>query len=82
MRIWRDPPVNGVSHPKEYRRLPPLDMLAMPIGGTTPVIDDVATSGYHMEKALAALCSLGIPAAGTAWIRSGGAATGPPRPAH
>jgi hypothetical protein len=30
----RDRPLKGVSHPKECRRLPPLDMLAKPIGAT------------------------------------------------
>jgi hypothetical protein len=41
LQVWRDRPIKGVSHPKEFRRLPPLDMLAKPIGATL-VIDDVA----------------------------------------
>jgi hypothetical protein len=63
LQVWRDRPIRGVSHPKEFRRLPPLDMLAKPIGATL-VIDDVATSGWHMEEPLTALRALGIPAAG------------------
>jgi hypothetical protein len=41
-------------------------MIAKPIG-TILIVDDVATSGYHME-AIKALRSLNIPAAGIAWI--------------
>jgi hypothetical protein len=54
LQVWRDWPIKGVSRPKEFRRLPPLDMRARPIGATH-VIDDVATSGWHMEEALTAL---------------------------
>ena len=28
LQVWCDRPIRGVSHPKEFRRLPPLDMLA------------------------------------------------------
>jgi hypothetical protein len=63
LQVWRDRSVRGVSHPKVFRRLPPLDMLAKPIGATL-VVDDVATSGWHMEEALTALRSLNLPAAG------------------
>ena len=38
LQVWRDRPIKGVSHPKEFRRLP---MVAKPIGATL-VIDDVA----------------------------------------
>jgi hypothetical protein len=67
LQVWRDRSIKGTPHPKEFRRLPPLDMLAKPIGATL-VIDDVATSGYHMWEALMALRGLGIPAAGIARI--------------
>jgi hypothetical protein len=77
LQVWRDRPIKGTSHPKEFRRLPPLDMLAKPIGATL-VIDDVATSGYHMWEALTALRALGIPAAGIAWISAESATIGRP----
>jgi hypothetical protein len=79
LRVWRDRPVRGVSHPKEFRRLPPLDMLAKPIGATL-VTDDVATSGWHMEEALTALRGLGVPAAGIAWISADSGTATAPRP--
>ena len=79
LQVWRHRPVRGVSHPKEFRRLPPLDMLAKPIGATL-IIDDVATSGWHMEEALTALRALGVPAAGIAWISAGSGTATAPRP--
>jgi hypothetical protein len=42
LQLWRDRTIRGVSHPKEFPRLPPLDILAGPIG-VTFVIDEVAT---------------------------------------
>ena len=77
LQVWRDRPIKGTSHPKEFRRLPPLEMLAKPIGATL-VIDDVATSGYHMWEALMALRALGIPAGGIAWISADSATIGRP----
>ena len=79
LQVWRDRPIKGTSHPKEFRRLPPLDMLAKPIGATL-VIDDVATSGWHMEEALTALRSLNLPAAGIAWISADSGTATAPRP--
>ena len=70
LQVWRNRPIKGSPHPKEFRRLPPLEMLAKPIGSTL-VIDDVATSGYHMWEALTALRALDIPAAGIAWKAAG-----------
>jgi hypothetical protein len=48
LQVWRDRPISGVSHPKEFRRIRPLEMLARPIGATL-IIDDVADSSFHME---------------------------------
>jgi hypothetical protein len=67
MQVWCDRPIKGVSHPKEFLHLPPLEMLAKRKGATL-VIDDVATSGYRMWEAITGLRSLGTPAAGIAWI--------------
>jgi hypothetical protein len=77
LQVWRDRPIKGTSYPKEFRRLPPLEVLAKPIGATL-VIDDVATSGYHMWEALTALRGLGIAAAGIAWISADSATIGRP----
>jgi hypothetical protein len=77
LQVWRDRPIKGVSHPKEFRGLPPLGMVAKPVGATL-VIDDVATSGYHLEEAIKALRSPGIPAAGIAWISADSATIGRP----
>jgi hypothetical protein len=52
-------------------------MLAKPIGATL-VVDDVATSGYHMEEAIKALRSLAIPAMGVAWVSAESATIGRP----
>jgi hypothetical protein len=77
LQVWRDRPIKGSSHPKEFRRLPPLEMLAKPIGATL-VIDDVATSGYHMWEAVTALRALNLPAAGIAWISADSGTIGRP----
>ena len=77
LQVWRDRRIGGTSHPKEFRRLPPLDMLAKPIGATL-VIDDVVSSGYHMWEALTALRALNIPAAGIAWISAESGTIGRP----
>src|SRR5215471_296662 len=79
LQVWRDRPIKGTSHPKEFRRLPPLEMLAKPIGATL-VIDDVATSGHHMWEELTALRSLNVPAAGIAWISADSGTATAPRP--
>jgi hypothetical protein len=79
LQVWRDRPIRGVSHPKEFRRLQPLEMLARPIGATL-VVDDVASSGWHLEEALTALRSLNLPAAGIAWISADSGTATAPRP--
>jgi predicted amidophosphoribosyltransferase/PAS domain-containing protein len=61
------PPQKGGSHPKENVRRPPLKLLS-PAEGPCLVIDDVATSGAHIEEAIVRL----RPSAGSvfavAWI--------------
>lgn len=59
--------VSGSSHPKQNALLPPLQIKERP---TLPVlvVDDVATSGWHMEEALNAIRAFGVPAFGVAWI--------------
>lgn len=67
VQCWQDRFVSGVSHPKEFARLPPLDWITVPKARTI-LIDDVATSGWHMEEALTALRAAGVEAFGVAWI--------------
>ncbi|BCH32623.1 hypothetical protein MesoLjLc_45530 [Mesorhizobium sp. L-8-10] len=66
-KIFADRFVEGVSHPKEFSKLPPLERLAEP---NRPVllIDDVATSGWHIEEALTDIRRAGVPALALAWI--------------
>jgi hypothetical protein len=67
VEIFKDRFVAGVSHPKEFKKLPALKWQNMP---ATPVliIDDLATSGWHIEEALGMIRNLGLPAFGAVWI--------------
>lgn len=67
LQVWEDRFVSGVSHPKQFATLPPLQWRAKPTGRVI-VIDDVATSGWHLEEALNALRAAGLEAFGIAWI--------------
>lgn len=60
-------PVDGVSHPKEFRYLPPLRIVSEPVGPVL-VVDDAATSGFHMHEAVMALRARGLAAFGAAYI--------------
>lgn len=66
-KVFEDRYVSGVSHPKEFARLPPLTVIDRP-SAPTILVDDVATSGWHMEEALGRLRDMGVPALGIAWI--------------
>lgn len=65
--VFEDRFVTGVSHPKEFRKLPALTFNATPIAPVL-VVDDVATSGWHIEEALGRIRDLGWPAFGAVWI--------------
>jgi hypothetical protein len=67
VELFCDRFVAGVSHPKECKKLPPLQWRAKP---DTPVlvIDDLASSGFHIEEALGLVRGLGLPAFGAVWI--------------
>lgn len=67
VECWEDRFCNGVSHPKEFAKLPPLVWQAVP-DRFTIVVDDVATSGWHIEEALSALRSRGVPSMAIAWV--------------
>ncbi|BBK33428.1 hypothetical protein STHU_40620 [Allostella humosa] len=67
VELFHTRPVNGSSHPRQNLALPPLEWAATPANPAI-VVDDVATSGWHMAEALGALRDCGIPAIGAAWI--------------
>ena len=76
IQVFADRHRTGVSHPKQSAKLPPLRQVARPPGSTI-IIDDVATSGEHLEQAVLALRRVGIAASAFAWI-SGSTVGGSP----
>ena len=66
-KLFNDRFVWGVSHPKEFRKLPELTWLAAPVGRTL-LVDDIATSGWHLKEALDLIRSRGCAASAVAWI--------------
>lgn len=68
--------LSGSSHPAEFRFLPPLEIAEMP-DGPALVVDDVATSGFHMHEACTALRSRGVSAAGIVYISGMASPAGP-----
>ncbi|QCO07524.1 hypothetical protein [Azospirillum argentinense] len=67
VQVWADRFVSGVSHPKEFAKLPPLEWEQEPPGPML-LVDDVATSGWHIEEGLNALRGRGVAALGLVWI--------------
>jgi hypothetical protein len=67
LQVFADRPCSGVSHPKEFAKLPALEQLAEPLGSMI-LVDDLATSGWHVEESLTALRRLGTSASGLVWI--------------
>ena len=53
-QVFADRFCSGVSHPKEFAKLPPLERIADPCPSMI-LIDDLATSGWHLEESLTAL---------------------------
>jgi orotate phosphoribosyltransferase-like protein len=66
-KVFADRFMSGSSHPKEFARLPPLEMMARPQGRVL-VVDDLATSGWHMHEAVGAIRAMGRPAFGAVWL--------------
>jgi predicted amidophosphoribosyltransferase len=67
VELWADRPLAGVSHPARNARLPELVWAAEPAGPIL-IVDDVASTGAHLEQALMAVRGAGQPAMGAAWI--------------
>lgn len=60
-------PSPGSSHPRRNASLPPLEWDQVPTGPMI-LVDDVATSGWHMAEGLEMLRRSDVPALGAAWI--------------
>ena len=60
-------PVAGSSHPRRNLTLPALEWQERPRGPVV-LVDDVATSGWHLAEALGLLRQAGVAAIGAAWI--------------
>jgi predicted amidophosphoribosyltransferase len=67
LQVFADRFCSGVSHPKEFAKLPPLHQVAEPLPSMI-LVDDLATSGWHVEEALTALRNLGASASSFVWI--------------
>lgn len=67
VKAFADRFMSGSSHPREFAKLPPLELVQLPAGPAL-VVDDVATSGFHMHEAVSALRERGVPAAGVVWL--------------
>jgi hypothetical protein len=67
VQLFADRFVSGSSHPKEFDRLPPLVLVQKP---EQPIllVDDVATSGWHLEEAAGVIRQAGVPILPMAWI--------------
>jgi hypothetical protein len=67
VQVFADQFCEGVSHPKEFKKLPPLRQVADPLPSMI-IIDDLSVSGWHIEESLLALRRLGVAASAVAWI--------------
>jgi hypothetical protein len=61
LQVFADRPCSGVSHPKEFAKLPALQRIADPHPSMI-LVDDLATSGWHVEESLTTLRRLGASA--------------------
>ena len=66
-KLFADRHVSGVSHPKELKKLPPLQRLTTPTANVL-LVDDVATSGWHIEEAVNDLRGCGVACFAVSWI--------------
>lgn len=67
VQVFADRPRTGVSHPKQSANVTPLRRIGTPPGFVF-VVDDLATSGQHLEELTLALRDLGVTASAMAWI--------------
>ncbi len=62
--------ITGSSHPKTNVRRPKMKLATVPVGPLL-LVDDVATSGSHIEEAAVALRRHGLAVTSIAWIGTG-----------
>ena len=67
VQVFADRFCEGVSHPKEFKKLPPLHQIADPLPSMI-VVDDLSVSGWHIEESLLTLRRLGAAASAFVWI--------------
>lgn len=67
-KLFADRFVSGSSHPKEFRKLPPVEMVERPEQRQIYLIDDVSTSGWHLEESMTALRASGYAVQSAVWI--------------
>jgi hypothetical protein len=77
VQVFADRPCHGASHPKTRASLPPLQQLIVIPPPSVIIVDDVATSGWHLEEAMVRLRSLGTKVSSVVWIS--GVAGGSPQ---
>jgi hypothetical protein len=80
VQVFADRPRPGVSHPKQFANVVPLRQINTPPQFVF-VVDDLATSGQHLEESTLALRQLGVAASALAWI-SGVVQGDTPYPRH
>lgn len=76
LQIFADRPCAGTSHPKQSLSLPPLQQIAEPPRSLI-LVDDVATSGVHVQESMLALRRLAVAVSTVVWI-SGSTRSGIP----
>jgi adenine/guanine phosphoribosyltransferase-like PRPP-binding protein len=67
VQLFADQPRAGSSHPKQSIHLPSPQRLARPPRSVL-IVDDVATSGRHLEQAVSSVRETGASASAVAWI--------------
>lgn len=67
IQVFDDRFLNGTSHPRQFSSTPAL-VISDPPKVPVIIVDDVATSGWHLEEASLALRALGISTVSFAWI--------------
>ena len=67
VEVFADRFCEGVSHPKEFKKLPPLHQVADPLPSMI-VVDDLSVSGWHIEESTLALRRVGAAASAFVWI--------------
>lgn len=67
IQVFSDRPCAGVSHPRRSAKLPPLAQIGSPPRSVI-IVDDLSTSGRHLEEVILALRRLGTAASAFVWI--------------